>query len=121
MANFFEGSLDELKKRSPGLDTRFRRLDANHFQAAIYENGKSQARCKIWLNVGGFPNGIAYAHNESISSNAINESLSVEHDEQSLFLRALGMASYGQNRDVKFTAEGAGEYFWSIFIRLLQS
>jgi hypothetical protein len=35
IANFFEGSLSELKRRNPEVDTEFRRVDANNFVATV--------------------------------------------------------------------------------------
>ena len=48
VAQFFENSLNELKERNPGIDTRFRRMAANRFTAAVYVSGEASARCTIW-------------------------------------------------------------------------
>ena len=117
-----EASLDELKARNPGLETHFRRIDANHFQAALYRNGAVKSRCKIWLSRNGFPNGIAYSHNDSPSDRSLNELLSVHHDDQKLFLKPLGMTFHiqGSSTDQKLSQEGGAEYFWASFIDPLQ-
>ena len=39
LANFFEQSLAELKARNPGIETEFRRIDANHFTSTVYVDG----------------------------------------------------------------------------------
>ncbi|MES2942624.1 MAG: toll/interleukin-1 receptor domain-containing protein [Pseudomonadota bacterium] len=49
---FFENSLQELQERHSNLETKFKRIDARSFTAAIYQNGKSVARCGI--RFGGF-------------------------------------------------------------------
>jgi hypothetical protein len=49
ISNFFEGSLQELENRNPGIETDFRRIDANHFIAKVYRKGKQECGCKIWL------------------------------------------------------------------------
>lgn len=41
IAKFFENSMQELVARNPGLDQTFRRVDANRFTAAIYQNGQA--------------------------------------------------------------------------------
>ena len=78
------------------------------------------ARCKIWI--GGLGNdGIAFSYNANPDDNSLNDSVSVEAAEQSLFLRPLGM----QMRRVpdsghNFGFEGAAEYYWGLFIERLQ-
>ena len=47
MANFFEGSLEELKLRNEGIDTTFRQIDRNRFTAVVYRNGSAVARCRV--------------------------------------------------------------------------
>ena len=121
IAKFFEGSLSELKARNPEVDTDFRRIDANHFAAVIYVNGIAADHCRIWI--GGrdsFPSGIAYSVGDFGGDNSFNESLSVEDDGHSLFLRPLGMAFRMYDREEQMTHEGAAEYFWGMFIESLQ-
>jgi TIR domain len=119
MAQFFEASLDELRKRHDGIETKFRRVDANRFTSVIYRNGKAISRCKIVLG-GMFGTGISYSHTDSIDDGSYSDSLSVESDDQGLYLKALGMAHLGQNREPHLTFEGAAEYYWSLLIERLQ-
>lgn len=58
-------------------------------------NGKALARCKISLG-GMFGRGISFSHNDQASDGSLNESLSVEHTDGDLYLKALGMASVGR-------------------------
>lgn len=120
MARYFEGSLSELEARNTGVTTTFRRLDANHFTAVIYINGKAEARCKITLGSGIGRGGIAFSHDDHAAQGSFNETMSVASDEQSLFLRPLGMADMGNQGARNLTHEGAAEYYWSLFIRWLQ-
>src|SRR5439155_8820014 len=86
-------SRDELQKRNPGIETNFRRIDANHFTAVAYRHGKELRRCRIWLGKRReFVGGIAYSTDLSHGDNSYNESLSVEDDGYTLFLKPLGMA-----------------------------
>ena len=48
IAGFFENFLKELEARNPGVETSFKRIDANHFEAVAYVNGEEQSRCGIW-------------------------------------------------------------------------
>ena len=121
MANFFEESLIELKNRNPEVDTDFRRVDANHFTATVYIDGAEANRFRIWLGGrGSFANGIAYSAGHSIGDNNYNESLSVEDDGYTLFLKPLGMAFHMDKRGDQMTHAGGAEYFWEIFIDPLQ-
>jgi hypothetical protein len=125
IANFFAGSLQELERRNPDIETDFRRIDANHFTARVYLNGKQECGCKIWLGGRrGFVGGIAYRENGSLhdvlDDNSFNESMSVENDGYALFLKPLGMAHMGRGGEQMLTQEGAAEYLWGLFIVSLQ-
>lgn len=120
MAKFFENSLMELGQRNDGIDGDFRRVDSNRFTAAIYRGGKAVSRCTIFMGGGLSSSGISYVDGESMSSNTMNESVTVHDDEQSLFLRSMGMQSFGRDRDEHLTMEGAAETYWSLFIQRLQ-
>lgn len=121
IANFFEGSVGELETRNPCIDTNFRRIDANHFIAAAYRHGKQLTRCKIWLGGRtGFIGGIAYSTDDSHGDNSFNESLSIEDDGYSMFLKPMGVAFRHQPKDPKLTFEGTAEYLWGMFIEPLQ-
>jgi len=118
MAKFFEGSLDELGKRNPGVEGHFRRIDATRFTATLYLGGKAASRCKI--SCGGrrsFLSGITYSVNDSLDDTSFNEQLSVEDDGYTLNLHPLGMAMRSQEA---LSVEGAAEFFWELFIRPLQ-
>lgn len=124
VANYFEGSLQELERRNPEIETDFQRIDANHFTAKVYLKGKLECGCKIWLGSRrGFVGGIAYRGNGSLNDylddNSFNESVNVENDGYSLFLKPLGMQRMGQDSEM-LTQEGAAEYFWGLFISSLQ-
>jgi hypothetical protein len=121
MANFFEGSLAELEARNAEIETEFRRVDANQYTAAVYVRGSEISRCRIWL--GGkrsFPGGIAYSAGSSFTGNSFNESLSVEDDGYTMFLKPLGFGSFRRAVDKNLSFEGAAEYYWSMLIERLQ-
>jgi TIR domain len=120
IANFFEGSLEELKERNSGIDTNFRRVDANHFTASAYRHGKELTRCKIWLgDRRGFAGGIAYSTDLNHGDSSYNESLSIADDGYTMFLKPMGMARQPLP-DPKLTFEGAAEYLWGMFLERLQ-
>lgn len=119
LARFFEGSLQELEARNPGIEGSFRRVDANRFSAMIYRGGKAIARCTVFMGGGHFGNGIAYSASETDASNSWNENLSVEADDHMLYLNSMGMSFRGRSGE-KLSQEGAAEFYWSMLIAPLQ-
>lgn len=120
MDRFFQGSLSELQARNPSLTTRHRRIDANSFTAIIYRDGDKKAACTI--RIGGPLGGITYANGDASAANGWNESLSVEADDQKMYLRALGMPHLSYGTDVRaLSQEGAAEYLWSLLIDPLKA
>ena len=120
IANQFKESLTALKAANPGIDTNFRRIDANHFSAKVYVQGKEGARCRIWF--GGrtaLTGGILYSSSD-LGDNSYNESLSVTDDGYSLFLKPIGLAFRPDTGKQQMTAEDATEYYWNIFIEPLK-
>ena len=119
IAKYFEGSLSELKERNTDIETDFRRVDANRFAAIIYLKGKEASKCNIWLSDGSsFLSGILYSWG-SFRDGSYNESLNVENDDYTIYLKALGF-HYGQDAKEKMTFEGGAECFWTMFIERLQ-
>lgn len=120
ITRYFENSLAELGVRNPGVEGVFRRIDANRFFATIYRQGKDVARATIYTGGQAFGRGINYTHGETMESNSMNESLSVQANDQTLYLTSMGMASFENDRDPKLSQEGAAELLWSILINPLQ-
>lgn len=119
LANFFQGSLEELQARNHGIETRLRRIDGDCFTATIYQHGTKVAGGTV--RVGGmFSKGITWLGNDSGQANSCNESLSVGNDDQKLFLAPMGMPFGGPARDASLTQEGAAEYLWALLISPLQ-
>lgn len=120
VANFFENSLTELEARNPGTETRFTRLDARHFSAAVYQQGEKRAACRIWLaGRQSFGGDMAYAANDQGNDNTMNEWLTITDDGYSLLLRSGGLAM-GANAEQGLTQQGAAEHLWSMLIARLQ-
>jgi hypothetical protein len=119
----FENSVRELAARNPGIEGRFRRIDANRFTVVVYRDGDAIARCSIALGSGsGFMSGITYSNSDSASTTSFNESLSVENDDQAIYLKTLGMSMLRRGADAmsKLTPEGGAEFYWGMFIEPLQ-
>lgn len=118
IARFFENSLEELKTRNSEISTRFKRIDATRFTSIIYIGGQSASECAIRLG-GIFGNGISYSSTANADNNSCNESMSIEDDGYSLFMKPMGMATFGRDNEL-LSQEGAAEYFWEILIGALQ-
>lgn len=119
LAEFFDGSLQELQARHSDTECRFRRIDANTFTATIYRAGKRQAECAMNLVEGGRGHNITYSSDASSRGSSFNEELSVQNDDQVLFLNPLGM-SFHSKLHAKLSVEQAAEHFWGMLISSLQ-
>ena len=119
IASFFEGSLLELQSRNPNTQCRFRRIDANTFTATIYRSGKKEAECAIALGGGFGSGGITYSRDALSRGRSFNEELSVQHDDQTLFLKPLGMSFHG-TADAKLSPEQAAEHYWEMLVSSVQ-
>ena len=118
-----EGSLDELKRRHPKIDVRFKRIDAESFTAVIYRNGEAISKCAIRHGgASAFGNGITYSHDDRSRGNSYNELLSIDVGEQSLSLKPMGRVSmmHGVGRESGLSSEGAAEFDWGLLMEPLQ-
>ena len=120
VARYFENSMNELETRNDRVETHFRRVDANRFEARAFVGGEERAVCGIWLGGTLGADGIYYSSGGLGNGNSFNESMSVSDDGHTLFLKPLGMAHFGQAGDASLTMEGAAEYFWSLFVERLR-
>ena len=114
ISNFFESSLQELKRRNSEIDYSFTTVDSDSFTCVVYSHDERMSGCRISKNseVGEF----AYSMDESSSRGSYHEWLTIEHDGHAPYLKA-GMR---EARNSKLTQEGAAEHFWSILIEPLQ-
>lgn len=121
IARFFENSLGELETRNSDIQTTYRRIDANHFTASIYRDGRAASQCKIWL--GDFNLGrtqILHSSQPMAGDNSYNNWLSVEDDGHTLLLRLSGATSFGGQGEKLLTQEGAAERLWDVLMEPLQ-
>ena len=119
-ARYIENSLSELQARNDQVETDFRRIDANRFEARAFLRGEERALCGIWLGGAHGADGLYFSSNGA-ASGSYNEFMSVSDDGYALFLNPMGMARFSMQReDPEFTLEGAAEYFWSLFVEQLR-
>ena len=112
--------MNELQLRNTDVETDFRRIDANRFEAIAFVGGREQSRCGIWLGGLSRMDGISFSYGGVGSGSSYNESMSVRDDGYNLYLEPMGMAHFGQRQDSELTHEGAAEYFWSLFVERLR-
>jgi hypothetical protein len=119
IARIFKTSLSAVAHENRHVETKFKRIDAEHFSAVAYVQGDVRSYGRVWL--GGrtsFTGGIGYSSNEGGGDNSFNEALSVEDDGYTLRLKPLGMASHGSHEPM--SAEQAGGYLWEVFLKPLR-
>lgn len=56
----------------------------------------------------------------TFNNNSFNESLNVEDDAHTMYLKSMGMRIHRQDKEAKMSYEGGAEYYWSMFIEYLQ-
>lgn len=120
VARYFENSLKELEVRNGEIETDFRQIDANRFEARAFVGGREQSRCGIWLGGLSHTDGLYFSFDGVGAGSSYNESMSVHDDGYTLFLEPMGMAHLAQRVDKELTREGAAEYFWSLFVERLR-
>ena len=120
IAKFFQNSLDELVRRNSGLEKAFRRIDANRFTAAVYQDGEKICKASLSIGEGGMGSeSIQYSMTDEPRHGEMNEAIYVKTDDQAIYFEPLGMQTFGHGKE-KLAFEGAAEFFWDIFIRPLQ-
>ncbi|WKZ69981.1 MAG: toll/interleukin-1 receptor domain-containing protein [Melioribacteraceae bacterium] len=118
---YFEGSLEELRKRNTQIKTKLKRVSATSFSAFIYDNGERVAQCSIYYGESSFRSQeIAYSNAAEVNRKSYNETMRIVEDGYTLQLKPLGMQMFGRQQTETYTQEGAAEYYWSIFISVLQ-
>ncbi len=122
IAKYFEGSMDELSKRNPEVQHNFRRIDANRFTAIIYRNGQAVSECTVFLGGQGFSSkNIGYSDRADGNTQTLNSALSVESDEQKLYLQPSWNTIYSSTQTHPvFSYEGGAEYLWEQLVGPLQ-
>lgn len=118
ISSFMEGSLQELERRNPEIETRFKRIDAHRLVITVYRDGNRVAGCTIFQE-SQMGRGIAYSYNDDGANGALNDCLSVLEDAAGLSLSPW-VPGFGSGHDSKFTLEGAAEYYWCRLIEPLQ-
>ncbi len=108
------------RARNAGVEQTFRRVDANRFSAAAYRGGDKVCQGSASIAGGMMGHGSIEHSMPDEPRGSVNEAVSVKADDQTLYFEALGMQSYGREKE-KLIFQGAAELFWELSIRPLQS
>jgi hypothetical protein len=122
IAKFFEESLAELQTHNEAILGKFRRINANHFAATVYRNGKSISACGIRLDGFFGRRQIVFSYDPD-ATNSMNEAAGVADDGQTMFLKATGFSTVVSGQGMqkeRLTKHGAAEMFWALLIAPLQ-
>lgn len=122
IAKYFEETLAGLASENPGIVGKFKKINANHFTAVIYRDGKNVAQCGIRLGGlgGAITNQIVYSSDPG-ATNSMNEGVSVVDDGEEMFLKSSGMSSMIKpHQKDRLTSHDAAELFWELLTWRLQ-
>lgn len=114
--SYFERALTDLTGDDPGLNGRFKEIDAHRFTAVAYRNGRKVAACTVTLGGLHRSSSIMYSSQENAPPNTCNEELHIEHDGTSLHLKPLMGAFHGGRTTDEMSVEQAAEYLWRMFV-----
>lgn len=121
--DYFEASLENLKKANPGCVTRLYNTSDDAFEASIYVNGKRSAFCGVFIEDRVGSAGICYSTNGVGDRNSFNENLTLSDGEGDARLkwRALMGPVYGATEidTSEMGAADASSYLWSLFVQHL--
>ena len=120
MKKFFENSIAELSKRNADIDGHVDAPTNNRFTVTIYRDGHRVSGCSIFLARDHGSADIRFSDREDDVVASWNESLSVDHDEQTLFLKPMGMLHHSFGVPTRLSMQGGAELFWGQLIRPLQ-
>ena len=119
--DYFDRTLKELENENPEIETKFVKVTEEKIKCMIYLSGELKSNCKIWISSEPFSKSILYSENLSFNDNSFNESLSVSHDGNEIYIEALMGMQFGYDSQHKFADPyGAAEYLFKRFIQSLE-
>ena len=115
---YFANSLEELGARNSGTEGRLHEISNRAFQAFVFRDGKEEAACYIRIGGAFSKYAIGYSQGARTDDNSYNGMLSVDADDEKIFLTA--NLTWSGQQGTKLTHEGAAEHFWEQFISPMQ-
>jgi len=117
---YFKDALNKLREQDHDVETEFTVLNPMKISASVYVQGELKNQCVIWLGSSFGGNQICYREGRNINvqnDHSLNDWLSVETDEYSLYLRPGGLGFFQHEQRVD-PRKGA-EYLWKRFTELV--
>lgn len=122
--DYFKRGLAQLEASDSDIETDFEMITARKFAAEIYWRGTRKAACEVWWGSslrGGRWQSINFSHGSSPQNNSVNESLSVQNDDQNIYLSGFNsLLGHSQRATNKLTQQEAAEHLWDMFTSSLE-
>lgn len=116
---YFERGLAQLGASDSDIETDFEMITARKFAAEIYWRGTRKAACEVWWGsgvMGGRWEAISFTHGSSPQNNSVNESLSVQNDDENLYLSGFNsLFGRSQRPANRMTQQEAAAHLWQMF------
>ncbi len=112
----FKASAAAAEADNPGLEIEVRQIDADHFTAVGYVDGREAATCKIWHSPGDRGGGqIRFSYELDRGDNSWNEWISVKDQPDQIVLEPGGMQLQARPESNELGPQQAAEYLWRLF------
>lgn len=112
----FRTSAAAAEAGNPGLEIEVRQIDADHFTAVGYVDGREAATCKIWHSPGDRGGGqIRFSYELDRGGNSWNEWISVKDQPDQIVLEPGGMQFQARPESKELGPQQAAEYLWRLF------
>jgi hypothetical protein len=98
-----------LQSRNGDVETDFRQIDANRFNAAAFVGAREQSHCGIWLSGQSRTDGVYFSYDGLGNGNGYNESVSVRDEGFTPYLVPMRMAHFMQQQGTELTHQRAAE------------
>ena len=122
--DYFKRGLEQLAASDTEIKADFEMITARKFAAEIYWRGTLKATCEAWWGSGQMSSrwqAINFTHSSSLHRSGITESLSVQNDDQSLYLSGFNsITAHSQRAKNGLTQQEAAEHLWQMFTSSLK-
>ena len=117
--NYFANSLTELGHRNSDLFSDVQEIEGAELRVSLYRNGELKS-FGVLFKSSSMGKTIGWSTDQNFSGNSFNDQLTVEADDQRLYLKSFMNLSPTQGKNAKLTFEGAAEYLWAKLIAPMQ-
>ncbi len=119
IAQYFKNSLNELQARNSNVSSEFKRIDVSHLEARVFVGGQEGSVCSIWIDKKDEYE-IFFFNDVMGNGKSYHEVLAVVDDGYKLAFDSTMLDPLESLPDRTLSYEGASEYLWLLFIKILQ-